>query len=130
MALDFSIIGDYVGEYFDTDEIDIGRMQLITLPDGTQTVIPDTEPLYTNVKCHISENTTPNPDPATAGTTPILVSLTINCPTSIDLQNADRITARRLAPDGSILAVYTGTIGVPMVNQARQEAIMVARKEE
>lgn len=130
MEVDFSIIGKYVGGYFDTDSIDIGRSQLITLPDGSTSVTDPDVPLHTDIKAYISENQTPNPDPVTAGTTPILVSLTINCAVGIDLQNADTITARKLSPDGNVLATYTGVIGVPIVNQSRQEAIMVARRAE
>ena len=121
-------MGDIVGEYVDNGVIDIGRSALITLPDGSTTVTDPKIPIYTDVKCHLSPRETPNPDPVTAGTMPIIISLTIICSTDIDLQNADFITARRIDSRGNILAEYEGTIGVPVVNQSRQRAIMVARQ--
>lgn len=128
MAIDFGIIGDYIGDAFDTDKIDIGRSQLIMLPDGSTSVTDPKVPIYTNVSCHISSNQTPNPDSVTAGTVPIIVSITINCAVDIDLQNMDFIKARKLDASGNVLMEYEGSIGVPIVNQSRQEAIMVARQ--
>lgn len=127
-GFDFGQIGTIIGGVMDTDEIDIGRSGLITLPDGSVTSIDSKEPYWRNIPCHLSYNQTDNPDPATAGAIPINVSLTINCGVSVDLQNADRIWARKLSATGEILERYEGTIGAPTTNQGRKEAIMAIRQ--
>lgn len=128
MSFDFGSIGGIVGNIMDSDRIDIGREEIITLPDGSQTVTDKNTPKYTDVPCHISSNETPNPDPVTAGTTPIIISVTINCSVDVDLQNADRIWARKLSHLGQVLETYQGTIGVPVTQQSRKSAIMEARQ--
>jgi len=127
-GFDFGQIGGIIGDYMDSDEIDIYRVIKIELPDGSISVSDPNVPLYTGIKCHLDPNETPNPDPVTAGTMPIIVSLKINCAISVDLQNADLVKARKLDTGGAVLAEYEGTIGVPIVIQSRQEAIMVARQ--
>lgn len=124
MAFDYGQIGSIVAEYMDSDEIDIGRSAVITLPDGSITVTDDTTPIYTNVKCHLSFNSTDNPDPATVGANPIITSIEINCPVSVDLRDSDRIWARKLDASGNVLESYTGKCGMPQTNQSRKTAIM------
>jgi len=128
MAFDFGKIGEIVGNVMDSDEIDIGRSTLITLPDGSTTVTDPKFPIYKHVKCHLSFNSTDNPDPVSVGSVPIIMSITINCPVSVDLQNADYIIARKLAADGTILEEYQGTIGAPATSQSRQSAVMEMRQ--
>jgi len=127
-GFDFGQIGSIIGNYMDTDEIDIGRSTLITLPDGSPTVTDPKIPIYTNVKCHLSFNSTDNPDPVSVGSVPIIMSITINCPIGVDLQNADYIMARKLAADGTVLEEYQGTIGAPATSQSRQSAVMEMRQ--
>lgn len=128
MAIDFGVIGKYVSENFDTDLIDIGREEIITLPDGSKASSDEKTPKYSNVPCHVSSNQTPNPDPATAGTVPINVSLTINCSVDVDLQNADWVTIKKMSHDNEKLEGYEGRIGLPITRQSRKEAILVARQ--
>lgn len=127
-GFDFGSIGPIVGEYMDTDLIDIYRQILITLPDGSTASTDPNIPYIEGAPCHISFERTPNPDPATAGSSPILVTLTINCSIDIDLQNADRVVVRKMSHGGEELEGYTGTIGMPITVQSRKEAIMVARQ--
>ena len=127
-GFDFGQIGGLIGNIMDTDSIDICRSQPITLPDGSITVTDAKTPVYTDVKCHLSSNSTPNPDPATAPASPVIVSMTINCAVDVDLQNADWIKARKLDSSGNVMAHYEGAIGTPTMNQSRQEAITVMRQ--
>ncbi|KAK9679517.1 hypothetical protein QE152_g39996 [Popillia japonica] len=108
----------------DSDEIDIGRQTTITLPDGSETIVDDVTPMYTNIKCHLSFGSVDNPDPSTVGANPIITSLTINCPISTDLRESDRIWARKLDAAGNVLESYTGMCGAPQTNQSRKTAII------
>lgn len=127
-GFNFGQIGPIIGRYMDTDLIDIGREEPIKLPDGSKTVTDEKIPKWPNVPCNVSPNQTPNPDPVTAGTMPITVSLTINCSVDIDLQNSDWVTIRKMSHDGQELEGYEGRIGVPITSQGRKEAILVARQ--
>lgn len=127
-GFDFGVIGDIIGSVMDTDEIDIGRWGTVTKPDGSTAPISPETPLYEKVPCHISFNTTDNPDPAAVGSIPIIVSLTISCSVNVDLQNADTITVRKLSHDHQELEGYKGMIGAPMTVQSRKSAIMAVRQ--
>lgn len=128
MAFDFGSIGSIIGDVMDSDRIDIGRSTIITLPDGSITVTDPNVPLYTDIPCHLSFSDIDNPDPVAVGSVPIIHALSINCAVGIDLQNADRIWARKLAADGTVLEVYEGVIGAPIVDQSRQTATMAVRQ--
>lgn len=128
MAFDFGSIGSIIGSVMDSDEIDIYRQETIVLPDGSITVTDPNIPRYTGEKCLISFSDVDNPDPVTVGSVPIIHAMRINCAVGIDLQNADRIVARKLAANGTVLEIYEGVIGAPVVNQSRQEATMAVRQ--
>lgn len=128
MAFDFGQMAPILSTYFDSDEIDVYRQEVITLPDGSITVTDPSIPRYTGIKAHISFADIDNPDPVAVGAVPIIHALRINCAVGIDLQNADRIVARKLAANGIVLEVYEGVIGAPVVNQSRQEATMAVRQ--
>lgn len=124
MAFNYEQIGSIVAGYMDSDEIDIGRQTKITLPDGSETITDDTTPIYTNVKCHLSPQSIDNPDPATVGANPIITSIEINCPVTVDLREGDRIWARTLDTSGDVLERYVGKCGMPQTSQSRKTAIV------
>jgi len=128
MGFDFGIMGDIIGEYMDTDEIDVYRSILITLPDGSIMESDPNIPYISNAACHLSFNETDSPNAGTVGADPIIISVTINCSIDIDIDNKDRIIARKLAADGTVLERYEGVIGMPATNQSRKTAIMDARQ--
>ena len=127
-GFDFGQIGGIIGDYMDADEIDVYRATLIELPDGSFAPSDPNTPFYSGIKVHISFSDVDNPDPVAVGAVPIIHALRINCAVGIDLQNADRIVARKLAFDGTVLETYEGVIGAPVVNQSRQEATMSVRQ--
>ena len=129
-GFNFGQIAPILSEYFDTDEIDVGRSEEITLPDGSETVTDPNTPKYERIPCHLSFNDVDNPNPAAVGSVPITHALTINCAIGVDLQNADHIWARKLSNTGTVLARYEGTIGEPVINQGRQSAVMQVRRGE
>ena len=112
---------------FDTDSMDIGRRQTITNPDGTEGESDPLTPLYSNVPCHISFKQIDNPDTDSVDTNPIISVLLINCDLSVDIQNNDYITARKLDANGNVLETYVGSIGYPQVTQSRKTAEMIMR---
>lgn len=127
-GFNFGSIGNIIGNVMDSDQIDIGREELITMPDGSTTITDANTPKYRNVSCHLSFDKIDNPDPVGVGSIPIIVALTINCNVDVDLQNADTIWARKLSHTGEVLESYKGIIGAPATNQGRKEAIMAVRQ--
>lgn len=127
MAFDFSVIGDIISNVMDTDEIDIYRQGVITMPDGSVAPIPQDRPYYAGVKCHISRNTIDNPD-APTGAIPIIVNITINCPIWVDIIASDIVEARKLAADGEVLWQERGRIGAPFTDQSRKTILMAVRQ--
>lgn len=126
--INFEPIGDAMTA-FDTDKIDISRRMEVMNPDGTTGETMTDTPLYSDVACHISFNNVDNPDPNTAQTRPIIQSLTINCPLSVDLQNGDFIKAYKLAYDGTVIETYVGVIGEPSSSMSRKSASMEVRTD-
>lgn len=125
-GFDFSRISPYIEQYFDSDLIDIGRAYTITLPDGSESEVSPDTPLYIGVPCHVSFKEVDNPNAATVGTDPIIIPLTIECKITTDLQNKDKVTAHVRSASGEILETYVGTIGMPVTEQSRKKAIMMA----
>ena len=121
--INFEPIGEAM-KVFDTDEIDIGRRTIIQNPDGTIGETNQEVPIYKNISCHISFDNIDNPDESTVDSEPIITMITINCPLEVDLQKGDYITARKLSNNGEVIGTYTGIIGSPNKDQARQSAQM------
>lgn len=127
-GFNFGSIGNIIGNVMDSDQIDIGREELIIMPDGSTTITDANTPQYRNVPCHLSFSNIDNPDPVSVGSIPIIVALTINCSIDVDIQNADTVWARKLSHAGEVLESYKGIIGAPATNQGRKEAIMAVRQ--
>jgi len=118
-------MGSIIGEYMDTDLMDIGRRISIIDPEtGITGETKPEDPIYRNVKCHIEFNSPDNPDPQSIDIMPKIISITIHCHIDIDLQNNDFIVAKKCDAKGEVLAVYKGIIGNPIMNQSRQSAIL------
>lgn len=112
-GFNFGQIGDIISQVMDSDYIDIKR-----------DVSGSLEEIYSNILCHISYNSTDNPDPNSVDTKPIIQSITINLPNWVDIKNNDFIVAKKMGNDGKILTVYSGRCGNPVVSQARKKVIM------
>lgn len=110
---DFSSIGDIISEMFDSDYIDIKR-------DINGKLLE----VYSNVSCHISYNSTDNPDPNSVDLKPIIQSINIHVPTWVDIRNNDYIIAKKIDSEGKILATYNGRCGNPIVSQSRKKVTM------
>lgn len=115
---------------FDTDLMDIGRREIIDNPDGTTGETNPQEPIYTDIPCHISFISADNPNPEPTDVIPIITGLQINCDLSIDIQNGDYITAKKMANDGkTVLEIYYGVCGFPEVTQSRKSVKMQMRTD-
>ena len=121
--INFEPIGEAM-KAFDTDEIDVGRSIEIQNPDETTGETNQATPIYQNIPCHISFDDIDNPDENTVDSEPIITMITIDCPLEVDLQKGDYITARKLSNSGEVIGVYTGIIGYPDKDQARQSVQM------
>ena len=106
------------------EEIDIGRRIIVQNPDGTTGETNQETPIYENISCHVSFDNIDNPDENTVDSEPIITMVTINCPLEVDLQKGDYITARKLSNSGEVIGTYTGIIGSPNKDQARQSVQM------
>lgn len=112
-GFDFGQIGNIISEYMDSDYIDIKR-------DASG----ELQEVYSNISCHLSFNSTDNPDPASVDTKPIIQSITVNLPNWVDIRNNDFIVAKRMDNSGNLLKVYSGRCGNPAMSQGRQKVLM------
>ena len=121
--INFEPIGEAM-QAFDTDTMDIYRRTEVQNPDGTTGETSEETAMYSGIACHISFVNADNPDSATADTRPIIVGLKINCPLNVDIQNGDRVVAKKLSDNGTVLETYTGIVGEPSVSQARKSVLL------
>ena len=112
-GFNFAQIGNVMSEFFDSDFIDIKRDAGSSLQE-----------LYSNIPCHISFNSTDNPDPTSVDTKPIIQSINVHMPLWVDIKNNDFIIAKRMDNAGNLLMTYSGRCGNPIVSQGRQKVLM------
>lgn len=127
--VNFEVIGKAL-KVFDTDLINIGRRETIQNPDGTTGETNPQEPLYTDIPCHISFVSADNANATPEDSVPVITGLQINCDLSVDIQNGDYITAKKMANDGTtVLETYYGVVGFPEVTQSRKSVLMEMRTD-
>lgn len=112
-GFNFGQIGDVLSNFMDSDFIDIKR-------DSNGKL----EEVYSNIPCHLSFNSTDNPDPTSVDTKPIIQSITVHCANWVDIRNNDFIVGKRMDSQGNLLKVYSGRCGNPIVSQGRQKVLM------
>ena len=112
-GFNFGQISNIISEVMDSDLIDIKRNI-----DGKL------QEIYSNIKCHISYNSTDNPDSASSETKPIIQSITINLPLWVDIKNDDFLIAKKMSNGGSLIEAYSGRCGNPVVSQSRKKVLM------
>ena len=113
MSVNFGFIGNIISNLFDSDYIDIKRNQFGKLQE-----------VYSNIPCHISYNSTDNPDSSSVDIKPIIQSITVNLPNWVDVRNDDFIVAKKMNENNELMAVYSGRCGNPVVSQSRKKFIM------
>lgn len=111
--IDFSVIGKAINEHFDTDFMDVKR-----------DVSGGLEEVYSNIPCHISYSDVDNPNSETVDVKPIIQSLTINMPLWVDVRNNDFLVLKKAGLENSLLAVYSGRCGNPVVSQGRKKVVV------
>jgi len=112
-GFNFGQIGNIMSELFDSDYVDIKRDA-----DGKL------QEVYSNILCHVAYSSTDNPNPETVDIKPIIQSLTVHFPLWVDIRNNDFIIAKKMSHDGTLLAVYSGRCGNPIVSQGRQKVLV------
>lgn len=112
-GFDFGQIGKIISEFMDSDFFDIKRN------DGSEL-----KEIYSNVPCHISFNSTDNPDPTSVDTKPIIQSITVHTQLWVDVQNDDFLVVKRMGSNGELLQSYSGRCGNPVVSQGRKKVLM------
>ena len=118
-GFNFGQIGDILSDFMDSDFIDIKRDSGGKLQE-----------VYSNIPCHLSFNSTDNPDPNSVDTKPIIQSITVHCANWVDIQNNDFIVGKRMDNQGNLLKVYSGRCGNPIVSQGRQKVLMTMSATE
>ena len=118
-GFDFGRIGDVISRYCDGDYIDIKR------DIGGQL-----QEVYSNIPCHVAYSSVDNPDPTSVDIKPIIQSLTVHCQLWVDVRNNDFIIAKKVGSDGSLIAVYSGRCGNPVVSQGRKKIMVTMSATE
>jgi hypothetical protein len=116
---DFEPYGKLIGEYFDTDFVDI-RRQVAGMSELAE--------VYSNIPCHVEFVNADNPDPTPTDAPLILTGLRIHANTDADLQNGDFLVAKKCNSRREILKVYRGVCGQPLVSMGRQSVVMTMRQ--
>lgn len=112
-GFNFGQIGKIMSEFMDSDFFDIKRN------DGSEL-----KEIYSNVPCHISFNSTDNPDPTSVDIKPIIQSITVHTQLWVDVQNDDFLVVKRMGSNGELLQSYSGRCGNPVVSQGRKKVLM------
>lgn len=111
-----------------TDKMDITRYVEQENPDGTtETALPDI-PLYTDVGCRISFVSEENPKDGTVDDNPVKSTPKVFCKIDTDVQAGDYITLRRIGDDGSVMATFSGQIGLPSIYPTHKEALFLIKE--
>ena len=118
-GFDFGQIGNVVSQFMDSDYFDIKRN------DGSEL-----KEIYSNIPCHISFNSTDNPDPTTVDIKPIIQSITVHTQLWVDVQNDDFLVVKRMGKNGELLQSYSGRCGNPVVSQGRKKVMMSMNSTE
>lgn len=118
-GFNFGQIGDVLSDFMDSDFIDIKRDSGGKLQE-----------VYSNIPCHLSFNSTDNPDPNSVDTKPIIQSITVHCANWVDIQNNDFIVGKRMDNQGNLLKVYSGRCGNPIASQGRQKVLITMSATE
>ena len=72
-----------------TDRLSINRFTEITNPDGTIGMGLPKTPLYSDVQCRISFNSSDNPETTKEDSNPIYLQVKIFCSPSVDIKKGD-----------------------------------------
>lgn len=112
-GFDFGQIGEVVSNVMDTDYIDIKR-------DVDSSLVE----VYSNILCHVAYVSIENPDAKTVDIKPIIQGITIHLPLWVDIRNNDFIIAKKIGSNGSIIGVYSGRCGNPVVSMGRKKVLM------
>lgn len=111
-----------VGSMFD-DKMDINRYQDTLNDDGTTDTKMSETPIHKNISCRVSFSTDESPRDSQVDDVPIKNVPKIFCGLNVDIRAGDFVTVRRFGDDGSVIATYSGKVGLPSVFATHKEAL-------
>ena len=107
-----------------TDKLSINRHTEITNTDGTIGISIPEIPLYENIKCRISFQSSDSPESNKEDSNPIYMQIKIFCKPNEDIKKGDIITAQKIGDDGSVIETYTGIANLPFKYVTHQEVLI------
>ena len=107
-----------------TDKLSINRYTEIENADGTIGIgLPET-PLYSDVQCRISFQSSDNPESGKEDSNPIYMQMKIFCKPNEDIKKGDILIAERIGDDGEIIATHKGIANLPFKYVTHQEVLI------
>ena len=70
--------------------------------------------MYPNLPCHFIFKSTPNTNPATIDTFPVIHSIDVHMDIGFDVRNADYLVVKRINSEGKMTVFYQGRCGEPL----------------
>ena len=109
-----------------TDRCDIYRRKTIKNLDGTENVVLDKEPLYTDVHCRISfvRYKVENPAGILIDENPVELVPKIFFPVFTDIKVGDTVKLRRISTENEVLGTYEGITGLPAFYDDHTEVML------
>ena len=107
-----------------TDRLSINRHTEITNPDGTTGVGVPSTPLYSNVQCRISFQSSDNPESGKDDSNPIYMQMKIFCKPDEDIKKGDILVAERIGDSGEVIETYKGVANLPFKYVTHQEVLI------
>lgn len=107
-----------------TDNLDVYRYTEIDNDDDTTDVVLSETPIHTQVPCRVSYIKMESPLENSIDGVPILTAIKLFFAITEDVIEGDFIVVRKVGTDGTILATFSGTLGLPSVYETHKEALI------
>lgn len=107
-----------------TDSLDVYRYASTANADKSTSVTIGSTPVHSNVPCRVSFIKVETPLDNSPDGVPIITAIKLFFATNQDISEGDFIVVRKLGTDGSILAVFSGNVGLPSVYETHKEALI------
>lgn len=106
------------------DRMDIYRTESITEEDSTTSISYEPEPLYSDIKCRVSFSSDDTGTDSEVDRNPVRFNPKLFCAMDVDIKAGDYVVVRRYADDGSVMAMYEGTVAMPSKYSTHQETFL------
>lgn len=106
-----------------TDKMTINRYTNSQNEDGTTDTVLSETPIYSDIPCRISFAQMESPKDKEIDDTPVSTTPKIFCKVGIDIREGDFVTVYRLDDNGTVIATYSGKVGMPSTLITHKEAL-------